>query len=496
MKKTSKKKKKGLRLALLALLIVVLAGTYVLLVMHNNKQAIQKVDDNGKSEYDALISMNSDDITYIAYENENGLLEFSRKDEDNWTIAQAPDMPVKSYPVSTLLSSVSAVAPTDVIADTLDDMATYGLDDPTYTLTVKNSDGTSVTLYLGKKNAYSNTYYAYAEGDSHVYMVSYTLAQRMDKTLYDYCDASQTAFSSDSAVYAERIENGSTVYALQKYDSARMDITWFRSYYWYLTDASGKCQVADGSYCSDFLEALGSISAGDCIDYTSDESRLAEYGLDEANAIRFDLVSNDGTEDTESTYWFGKQAEDGQYYFRCAESDGIFLVDQSDTEALLAYQDRDFWTRGFSIINIDDVNSVDVITSDGQSLTLSIERTEQEVEEETTDSTDESAGTTTEVVCTYYRNGKECDESDFKNLYQTIISVYGDRAMTAEESPVDVDPSVTVVFHTSLESFPEVTIEYTYFNSNFFEATVNGETQMLVNRNSITSLLEIFDTEE
>lgn len=491
MKRASRKKRKGLRLLLLALLIIVLGGTYYGVVQYKNHKALEEIDANGVSTYDPIISMNSDDVDYVAYENATDSLEFTRVDEDNWTISQNPDMPVKTYPLNNLIASASAVSPTAIIADTLDDMATYGLDEPSYKLTIRDTNGTSVTLYLGKKNSYSNSYYAYVEGDSHIYMVTNTLATRMDNTLYDFCNANQTAFDYASAIYAARSENGNLIMAVQKYDTAQLDITWCNLYYWYLTGTEGKRQPSDPDTCSAYLEAIGEISAGDCVDYTADEEKLAEYGLDEANAVRFDLVSNDGTEDTEQTYWFGAQADDGSYYFRCSDSDGVFLVDQSSAEAVLSYSERQFWSKGFSIVNIDDVNSVDV-TIDGKTRTLSIEREEVAVEADA-DSTEESdEAAATETVCTYYVDGEEWEETDFKNLYTNIIMILGDRPLSEEETPVEVDPYVTVVFHTSLEHFPEVTIEYTYFDSNFYQATANGETQMLVNRNSISSLAEEF----
>ena len=57
-----------------------------------------------------------------------------------------------------------------------------------------------------------------------------------------------------------------------------------------------------------------------------------------------------------------------------------------------------------------------------------------------------------------------------------------------------MDPHMTIVFHTTLESFPEVTIQYTYYNSDYYEATVNGETRFLVNRNAISNMEEALNT--
>lgn len=487
MSKSSKKKKKWVLPLLLVVLICVLAGAYWVLDRYNRRQA--QSDSTDQVALDPIINLDTGAVNYFSYTNQDGTLEFEADDTGEWRFPANPEMPLSTSTVSSLISGFCRIIPTQTVAETQENAADYGLTDPQYTVTLKQQDGASVTLSVGMKNEYANGYYAALEGDPHIYMISSTLGDRLSKTQYDYCSATVTAFASDSAVYVARYDQGDLTYALQKYNEVQPELTWCDYFYWYLTSPDGSREPVDADTCSAILQDLSELAAGSCIDYTSDEEALASYGLNNASAIRFDLESDDGTNDVTSTYWIGNPADEGHYYFRCAESDAVFLIDKASVDDVLAYIDRNFWTKGISIISIDKVNSIDV-DLDGAVYTFSMTRTEQAVE--STDSTQEADddASATETVTTYYINGKEWEEAEFKNLYTSLIMVMADRAMTREETPVEVDPYLTITFHTTLEYFPEITFQYTYFDNNFYQATVNGETKMLINRNDINTLAD------
>lgn len=505
MASSSKKKKKTRNLLLLVLILVLLVACYFLVTFANKKAEEKKEEETASEQLDPLVGMEEDDVRSITVtSSENGELEFTRTDADSdWVLKGYEDMPVRSTMLTNLLSNTATLNPTNEVTQDLNDLASYGLESPQFTVTVA-TDSDSATFYVGNKNDYTGGYYVYQEGNDHVYLVSGVLYSALNHTAYDYCDENVTAFDSENAVEV-KVTSPTENFDLRKYSDVRQDITWCTSLVWYLTDETGAEQVSDSEQCANYLEALSNLSAGDCVGYTDAETELESFGLTDAQATRLDLtVTNDDKEEVTTTYWISPKTEDGTYYFRSSDGNGIYKINVENADAVLAYTAKSFWNTGFSLVNIDTVNSVD-ITIDGVTTTMSITREEVEVEDETeaeTDTDTESESETetadaeskTETVCTYYINGEEVEENTFKNVYRNIVGTYGERTFADGEEPAAVDPHMTIVFHTTMESFPEVTIQYTYFNSDYYEATVNGETRFLVNRNAISNIEESLNT--
>ena len=507
---SSKKKKKQKRnLLLLVLVLVLLVACYFLVTFANKKAEEKKEEETASEQLDPLVGMEEDDVRSITVtSDENGELEFTRAAADSdWVLTGYEDMPIRSTMLTNLLSNTATLNPTNEVTQDLKDLASYGLEVPQFTVTV-STDSDSATFYVGNKNDYTGGYYVYQEGNDHVYLVSGVLYSALNHTAFDYCDETVTAFNSENAVEV-KVTSPTGNFDLRKYNDVRPDITWCTALVWYRTDENGAEQVSDSEQCANYLEALSKLSAGDCVGYTDADTELESLGLTDLQATRLDLtVTNDDKEEVTTTYWISPKTEDGTYYFRSSDGKGVYKINAEDVDTVLAYTAKSFWNTGFSLVNIDTVNSLDV-TIDGVTTTMSITREEVETEAETetdtetdTDTEGESESETetaaaepqTETVCTYCINGEEVEEDTFKNVYRNIVGTYGERTFADGEEPVAVDPHMTIVFHTTLESFPEVTIQYTYYNSDYYEATVNGETRFLVNRNAISNMEEALNT--
>ena len=506
---SSKKKKKTRNLLLLVLLLVLLVACYFLVTFANKKAEEKKEEETASEQLDPLVGMEEDDVRSITVTSEeDGELEFTRTDADSdWVLTGYEDMPVRSTMLTNLLSNTATLNPTNEVTQDLNDRVSYGLESPQFTVTV-STDSDSATFYVGNKNDYTGGYYVYQEGNDHIYLVSGVLYSALNHTAYDYCDENVTAFDSENAVEV-KVTSQTENFDLRKYSDVRQDITWCTSLVWYLTDENGVEQVSDSEQCANYLDALSNLSAGDCVGYTDADTELESLGLTDLQATRLDLtVTNDDKEEVTTTYWISPKTEDDTYYFRSSDGKGVYKINAENVDTVLTYTAKSFWNTGFSLVNIDTVNSLD-ITIDGVTTTMSITREEVEVEAETEEETEtdtdteaeseaesetEEAEPQTETVCTYYINGAEVEEDTFKTVYRNIVGTYGERTFADGEEPVAVDPHMSIVFHTTLENFPEVTIQYTYFNSDYYEATVNGETRFLVNRNAISNIEEALNT--
>ena len=179
-------------LILLAVLAVVI-GAYAALRSYNEQQA----DLENASE--TVLSVKEGKVLSFTYERDGVVYTFSRKDrKSDWVYEQDPSLELEQNLVDSILSTACEVSAQQIVAENLEQAAEYGLDDPSFTLTMVLKDGTEKTLYLGAVNAMTSDYYASVEGDERIF----TLSQDFYNSFSDVDELSKTPSElslSDSA---------------------------------------------------------------------------------------------------------------------------------------------------------------------------------------------------------------------------------------------------------------------------------------------------------
>lgn len=159
----------------------------------------------------------------------------------------------------------------------------------------------------------------------------------------------------------------------------------------------------------------------------------------------------------------------------------------------------------------DTVDSIDV-TLDGQTHVLTIERTasyasegadgeatagssaidgDASAEEAQADTEAKDAGSDEEEVTTTYRlDGEDALPVLTENFLDTLNALDAEGQTT--EEPVESEPELTFTFHRSTPTFSEVTLAFTRYDNSFYLVTLNGEGKLLVNKNDVAELKELF----
>ena len=156
------KKKKG-PLILIGVLVLLLI-LYFALSTWNKKQ------DSKEEETVKVTDLKTSEITGVKYDLGTGEMNFE-KDGDTWYYTADKDFPLRqSYPktVADAMGQLSA----DRELEDADALEEYGLDHPTYTVTLTDEDGTVTTIKVG--NATGNDYYATVDDTEKVYTISAT----------------------------------------------------------------------------------------------------------------------------------------------------------------------------------------------------------------------------------------------------------------------------------------------------------------------------------
>jgi len=181
-------KKKGITLAVSGAILVILAGMLIVV----KKTDIFKEEEVEEEVYN-LVFAEKDDVCKISYlvEEETVTLE---KDGENWIVSGMSDKKLDNTKVENVISSAVNVS-TSTVIDSPDNLAEYGLDDPSNTISLTLNDGSVEKYYIGDKEEINGGYFA-TNGDGKVYVIAASYVNNVAKSVDDLLEKEA---SEDSA---------------------------------------------------------------------------------------------------------------------------------------------------------------------------------------------------------------------------------------------------------------------------------------------------------
>ncbi|MGE0885773.1 MAG: DUF4340 domain-containing protein [Blastocatellales bacterium] len=120
------------------------------------------------------------DLTSLKVTNENGGFELSKKDAE-WQIAAPAAGAADSGEANGLISALTSAKATEIVSETADDLAKYGLDKPKITAIAKTNTGAEKGIALGSK--VDESYYAKASDRAQIYKVDSSLYEKLNTKL-------------------------------------------------------------------------------------------------------------------------------------------------------------------------------------------------------------------------------------------------------------------------------------------------------------------------
>ena len=189
--------------------------------------------------------------------------------------------------------------------------AEYGLDNPSFTVTITTISGSTTTVYIGNKSPDGQYCYIYVEGSADIYTVNVSKYDLAAKTGIDFLDS--TVLSIDYADLA-------TVHFDRKTDGLTLDanvilndkgVASFEFYKPYAHSSSG--------YFCTMIDSIVDLEITEYVAIGPDE--LSKYGLDQPT-YHFILTSNSGSQ----TELFFSRELSGYYYGYIAGMDNYFMI--------------------------------------------------------------------------------------------------------------------------------------------------------------------------
>ena len=177
-------KKKQKQMLLLVVILLLLIAAYFGIRMLNEKQ---EEKEQAKAESEILYVTDVKELTGISYDVGNGTIILEKQDGE-WICAEDPDFPLaQSYPEQ-MAETFGKLKVERELKDG-DELSAYGLEEPVYTVELKDSDNTVTVLYFG--NQVNDVYYMTIDDTGNVYTVSTTVMDDLQYTLEEMKQADE-----------------------------------------------------------------------------------------------------------------------------------------------------------------------------------------------------------------------------------------------------------------------------------------------------------------
>ena len=284
------KKKKG-PLILISVLVLLLI-LYFALSTWNKKQ------DSKEEETVKVTDLKTSEITGVKYDLGTGEMNFE-KDGDTWYYTADKDFPLRQSYLKTVADAMGQLSADRELEDA-DALEEYGLDHPTYTVTLTDEDGTVTTIKVG--NATGNDYYATVDDTEKVYTIPATSLDDIQTELDQIAQLDTYPSIGSGNLKKEVItQNGETI----TYDSENED------------QEEDVAAVAGG---------LGAVKLSEAADYSVDDVDLAGYGLDDTSRITVEVTYTSDAKDQTMTLYIGGENGSGDRYVMMNDSKIVYLI--------------------------------------------------------------------------------------------------------------------------------------------------------------------------
>lgn len=534
-------KKKTVKLVSAVVVLGVLCAAYEGVNFYVTSQEEKETEENDTSV--DLVSLEADDITAVSFTADQNEVEFDKKD-DSWTEKSDANFPVNQDTVDSAVKGVASLTADQEISD-VEDMSQYDLDNPQNTITLTTADG-DTSLQIGMESSNNQYYVKKEDDDKNVYLVSSTSIEPFMGTLYDFAESGTFPSVTSATITDVKVDKENSYELTQDADNL----------FWNVSDGK-TTEKADTTKAGTVTSAIGSLAYDKFVDYNCTDA--SKYGFDdpyavitvkytEEEAVESDEDSEESTDaDTEEsttdeaaadtsedadasdedssedeqetqtvektiTIYVGDETGDDRYV-KVDDSKEVYTITKDSLTDILDSTMSDFYNLSVSYVSVNDLDSLEVQSADGDHTINVVTETVKAEDEDTTDdtdsdTTDESSTETSDesstdtdssdesssddeeetTTTTYKLDGEDLDESTFTTFYNKLINMTAQERLTEEYTP-EGDPAYTFIFKD--KDGKETTVKYYEYDTNFYAALVEDKVY-LVNKMNVKDLDEAY----
>ena len=139
-------------------------------------RAVKKRNLRRRNEEKQIAVLDMSDITSIQYTNGTDTMSFI-KEGGTWYSESDKEFPLQQSSLKTMAETFGTLSANRELTDG-DTLADYGLEEPQYTITLKDADGEQQNIYIG--NAAGEDYYMTVGDKEKIYTVDYSVVNAMN----------------------------------------------------------------------------------------------------------------------------------------------------------------------------------------------------------------------------------------------------------------------------------------------------------------------------
>lgn len=470
-------KKKTVKLVSAVVVLGVLCAAYEGVNFYVTSQEEKETEENDTSV--DLVSMEADDITAVSFTADQNEVEFDKKD-DSWTEKSDANFPVNQDTVDSAVKGVASLTADQEISD-VEDMSQYDLDNPQNTITLTTADG-DTSLQIGMESSNNQYYVKKEDDDKNVYLVSSSSIEPFMGTLYDFAESGTFPSVTSATITDVKVDKENGYELTQDADNL----------FWNVSDGK-TTEKADTTKAGTVTSAIGSLAYDKFVDYNcTDDSK---YGFDNPYAVITVKYTEDEQEtqtvEKTLTIYVGDETGDDRYV-KVDDSREVYTITKDSLTDILDSTMSDFYNLTVSYVSVNDLDSLEVQSADGDHTINIVTETVKAEDEDTTDtdSSDESSSDDEEetTTTTYKLDGEDLDESTFTTFYNKLINMTAQERLTEEYTP-EGDPAYIFIFKD--KDGKETTVKYYEYDTNFYAAVVEDKVY-LVNKMNVKDLDEAY----
>lgn len=470
-------KKKTVKLVSAVVVLGVLCVAYEGVNFYVTSQEEKETEENDTSV--DLVSLEADDITAVSFTADQNEVEFDKKD-DSWTEKSDANFPVNQDTVDSAVKGVASLTADQEISD-VEDMSQYDLDNPQNTITLTTADG-DTSLQIGMESSNNQYYVKKEDDDKNVYLVSSSSIEPFMGTLYDFAESGTFPSVTSATITDVKVDKENSYELTQDADNL----------FWNVSDGK-TTEKADTTKAGTVTSAVGSLAYDKFVDYNcTDDSK---YGFDDPYAVITVKYTEDEQEtqkvEKTLTIYVGDETGDDRYV-KVDDSKEVYTITKDSLTDILDSTMSDFYNLTVSYVSVNDLDSLEVQSADGDHTINIVTETVKAEDEDTTDtdSSDESSSDDEEetTTTTYKLDGEDLDESTFTTFYNKLINMTAQERLTEEYTP-EGDPAYIFIFKD--KDGKETTVKYYEYDTNFYAAVVEDKVY-LVNKMNVKDLDEAY----
>lgn len=483
-------KKKTVKLVSAVVVLGVLCAAYEGVNFYVTSQEEKETEENDTSV--DLVSLEADDITAVSFTADQNKVEFDKKD-DSWTEKSDANFPVNQDTVDSAVKGVASLTADQEISD-VEDMSQYDLDNPQNTITLTTADG-DTSLQIGMESSNNQYYVKKEDDDKNVYLVSSSSIEPFMGTLYDFAESGTFPSVTSATITDVKVDKENSYELTQDADNL----------FWNVSDGK-TTEKADTTKAGTVTSAVGSLAYDKFVDYNcTDDSK---YGFDNPYAV-ITVKYTEEEQETQTvektlTIYVGDETGDDRYV-KVDDSKEVYTITKDSLTDILDSTMSDFYNLSVSYVSVNDLDSLEVQSADGDHTINIVTETVKAEDEDTTDesstetsdesstdtdSSDESSSDDEEetTTTTYKLDGEDLDESTFTTFYNKLINMTAQERLTEEYTP-EGNPTYTFIFKDT--DGKETTVKYYEYDTNFYAAVVEDKVY-LVNKMNVKDLDEAY----